>query len=1061
MKKAILFVLLVLYQLGYSQQITHVEYWFNDDFANRVFQSVSADVTNQVLLDIPFPDNGSNELNAYFHCRFLDNSTNWSPIYSQQMNNNADASTALVQVQYWFDTNSADKTIANCNSVVIGNALDHQELDIPWDENAQELLYRFKSSYNNWTSIQTFSLENAIFQNNQIESVEYWFGDDFAERVMAPVTLNANGEIDLSIAFPDNGTNELNQEFHCRFVDQIGNWSAIYSQSIQNNSNPVIAEVEVEYWFDEAFANRTLASVTTITIDDVLHHQELDIAWPANAQTIHYRFKSQYNMWSSILSTSRDDVENTNNQIVAVEYWLNDDFAARQTLTVDQTGDFYMDQRDLNFEDDQCNTKTIYLRYKDKMNRWSSIFEIDSNLFLNGSSPPGVTLIVHGFTPNFNPLGTAEVGQNFIDFAKGIQAKKNGDASIYVMNTANGKWEIPDNVVNNPNSSSREIILVYDWAQLSNNFSKGYLEASADVLFASLIKPNGITGYSGENILTNLNLPKHFIGHSRGCIVLLQLLHRMGMYFPEARVEQLTTLDPHPADNLMNDQTLACIDVDPETVFAIKTPFNVVKHDNYYRKDNDYEGLGFDFDGVRCLSASRNIELSNDVLNQFGCNDILGTGTLAHSNVHSWYFGKMNLDTSIYTYDGCDNILLPCWYDMPMISDANSCFGYNSIALPWFKNRTSYGYNDSRIGGGYPCLPDVNDADSLAEMNAKHTLRTIMNGDFNLNNDSGWFKYCGNSTDVSINDGKAEISNNVNHSVLKHSLLYFGPNYNFLQLNVYEANSTSVNAYPSIKISFFDKNNVLIGFPYIRVLNPETSVIYAPLPNDLVGEVGTFQIEYGTETEGSFKVDEIMLTEVNPISNLKTINLKLNLEGFYDAALHEMRPVLLNQGTSSDATLVDNITVELINPTTLITAATVVVTLKTNGTAVCNFPSVADGSYYIVIKHRNAIQTWSATAVVISASPVIYDFSDAATKAYGSNMVELEPGVYGLYTGDLNQDGNIDNSDYTLWENDSNAFLFGFYATDLNGDGNVDNTDYTIWEANSNNFIYSIRLNLD
>jgi YD repeat-containing protein len=194
---------------------------------------------------------------------------------------------------------------------------------------------------------------------------------------------------------------------------------------------------------------------------------------------------------------------------------------------------------------------------------------------------------------------------------------------------------------------------------------------------------------------------------------------------------------------------------------------------------------------------------------------------------------------------------------------------------------------------------------------------------------------------------------------------------------------------------------------------------------------------------------------------LVLVNLKLNLEGFYDASTHEMRPVLLNQGTSSDATLVDDITIELIDPTTLNTAATVVAPLKTNGTAVCNFPSVPDGNYYVVIKHRNTIQTWSAAPVSISASPVIYDFSDAATKAYGSNLVELEPGVYGLYSGDLNQDGNIDNSDYTLWENDSNAFLFGFYATDLNGDGNVDNSDYTIWEANSNNFIYSIRPNLD
>ena len=399
MKKAILFILLLLYQLGYSQQITHVQYWFGDDFATRVLKPVSANASNQILWDISFPDNGSNELNTYFHCRFVDSAANWSPIYSQQMNNTADASTALVQVQYWFDSNSGNKILADCTTIITGNELDRQELDIPWDENATELFYRFKSSYNNWTSIQTFSLENAIFQNNQIESVQYWFGDDFAGKVLAPVTLNSNGEIDLSIAFPDNGTNELNQEFHCRFVDQIGNWSAIYSQSIQSNSNPASAEVEVEYWFDEAFSNRTLAAVTTITSNNLLDHQELDIAWPANAQTIHYRFKSDYNLWSSILSTSKDDIENTSNKIVAVEYWKNDDFALRQTLVVNQTDGFYIDARDFNFSTTQ--SETIYLRYKDQLNRWSSIFSVT-----NAIAPTDGLVAYYPFNGNANDEST-------------------------------------------------------------------------------------------------------------------------------------------------------------------------------------------------------------------------------------------------------------------------------------------------------------------------------------------------------------------------------------------------------------------------------------------------------------------------------------------------------------------------------------------------------------------------------------------------------------------------------------------------------------------------------
>ena len=71
-------------------------------------------------------------------------------------------------------------------------------------------------------------------------------------------------------------------------------------------------------------------------------------------------------------------------------------------------------------------------------------------------------------------------------------------------------------------------------------------------------------------------------------------------------------------------------------------------------------------------------------------------------------------------------------------------------------------------------------------------------------------------------------------------------------------------------------------------------------------------------------------------------------------------------------------------------------------------------------------------------------------------MVQVENGVFAFYTGDINQDGNLDNLDYSIWESDSNSLNYGYYPTDLNGDGNIDNLDYSVWEGNSNNLIYSM-----
>jgi hypothetical protein len=85
-----------------------------------------------------------------------------------------------------------------------------------------------------------------------------------------------------------------------------------------------------------------------------------------------------------------------------------------------------------------------------------------------------------------------------------------------------------------------------------------------------------------------------------------------------------------------------------------------------------------------------------------------------------------------------------------------------------------------------------------------------------------------------------------------------------------------------------------------------------------------------------------------------------------------------------------------------------------------------------------------------------YDFSTAASKAYGNNQVLLEPGIWGFYSADINQDENIDLLDMSLLDIDNMNFEYGYLATDINGDGNVDLLDYPITDLNISNFVYSV-----
>jgi hypothetical protein len=161
-----------------------------------------------------------------------------------------------------------------------------------------------------------------------------------------------------------------------------------------------------------------------------------------------------------------------------------------------------------------------------------------------------------------------------------------------------------------------------------------------------------------------------------------------------------------------------------------------------------------------------------------------------------------------------------------------------------------------------------------------------------------------------------------------------------------------------------------------------------------------------------------------------------------------------NADNTLPSSIADTITVELhLANGTFDLAYSVTDTISVNGTASISFPGGAVGNYYyLVVKHRNSLETWSADSILISSS-LSYDFSSAATQAYGSNLVGLGSGVFGIYAGDINQDGFIDGNDFTDVDNDNSNFASGYLYTDTNGDGFVDGNDFTLIDNNGSMFI--------
>jgi len=191
--------------------------------------------------------------------------------------------------------------------------------------------------------------------------------------------------------------------------------------------------------------------------------------------------------------------------------------------------------------------------------------------------------------------------------------------------------------------------------------------------------------------------------------------------------------------------------------------------------------------------------------------------------------------------------------------------------------------------------------------------------------------------------------------------------------------------------------------------------------------------------------------ELNPL--YKIVELKVFLEGLYAGN------GLMNQARNDTANhfpgkVADRIIVELhnaLNFSAIVYSDTIY--LFSDGIANLFVP-VADGSnYYITIRHRNSIAVTSAVPVSFACNFITGDFAVSAGTTFGSNIKQLSPGLYGLYAGDSNADGVIDQMDINSIRNAVSGFSKGYLTADINGDGIVDANDLLKADNNAANFI--------
>lgn len=119
-----------------------------------------------------------------------------------------------------------------------------------------------------------------------------------------------------------------------------------------------------------------------------------------------------------------------------------------------------------------------------------------------------------------------------------------------------------------------------------------------------------------------------------------------------------------------------------------------------------------------------------------------------------------------------------------------------------------------------------------------------------------------------------------------------------------------------------------------------------------------------------------------------------------------------------------------------------------DGTAGASFTGITPSNYYVIVRHRNHLAVMTSAQVALP-NATTYDFTSAASAAYGTNQLkQLTDGKYALFAGDMNADGLVTVADYNLYGSNPSGINV-YMPQDLNMDKLITVSDYNLYQPNA------------
>ena len=255
-----------------DNQITHFEYWIDDDYENAIL--IEVEQQEIVIIDELISLSDLSQGLHKFNFRLRDRNGLWSSILTQAfyklpIQNSAD-NNHITHFEYWIndDYNNVISIETEQHEIVlIDELISLSELN----QGLHKFNFRFKDNNGLWsspTSLYFYKFENSsLILNLEINTYRYWFDDD--NESMQIINLESLSEDFLwseSLSLPSDMEGG-NHTIYTQFRDNKNLWSSPLEHDFFKNYDPrgeIIANN-----LNLCFGNTIILSANTIDVDTV------------------------------------------------------------------------------------------------------------------------------------------------------------------------------------------------------------------------------------------------------------------------------------------------------------------------------------------------------------------------------------------------------------------------------------------------------------------------------------------------------------------------------------------------------------------------------------------------------------------------------------------------------------------------------------------------------------------------------------------------------------------------------------------------------------------------